>query len=57
MDCAKVLDCTSREKQIRKELQYLYNRRSAVEMLIRSLEHYDQFQARPMAAGDRQKTA
>lgn len=33
----------SQEDAIRKELQYLYDRRSAVEMLIRSLEYYDRF--------------
>ncbi|HWQ53085.1 MAG TPA: hypothetical protein VN442_05335 [Bryobacteraceae bacterium] len=43
MLCAKVLDKPVREDAIRKELQYLYDRRSAVEMLIRSLEYYDRF--------------
>ncbi len=37
----------SQEDAIRKELQYLYDRRSAVEMLIRSLEYYDRFSASP----------
>lgn len=43
MRCAKALDKPVREDAIRKELQYLYDRRSAVETLIRSLEYYDRF--------------
>lgn len=40
----------SQDDTIRRELQYLYDRRSAVEMLIRSLEYYDQFSStRPIS--------
>lgn len=51
MHCAKVLDKAAHEDAIRKQLQYLYDRRSAVEMLIRSLEHYDRFRSRSAAPG------
>jgi len=40
----------------RKELDYLYARRSAVDALIQKLEDYDRFRARP-AANRKAKTA
>ncbi len=42
---------------IRKELEYLYNRRSAVESLIRSLEQYDQYRPKPAEDLRKAKTA
>jgi hypothetical protein len=53
----KVLCATSPEQDIRKELQYLYDRRTAVESLIRSLEYYGQFQERPVLTRSGRKTA
>ncbi len=41
----KALSSPSDEQNIRRELEYLYHRRSAVEMLIRSLEQYDRFRS------------
>lgn len=38
----------------RKELEYLYARRSAINSLIESLEDYDRFRAIRMAKGDEQ---
>jgi hypothetical protein len=43
-------------RSYRKELEYLYARRSAVDLLIRSLEQYDRFRARN-ADPPRRKTA
>jgi hypothetical protein len=57
MRCNKVLGGNSHEQDIRKELQYLYDRRTAVEALIRSLEYYGQFQERPVLTGGRRKSA
>ncbi len=57
MRCDKVLGHTSPEQDIRKELQYLYDRRTAVETLIRSLEYYGQFQERPVVTGSGRKSA
>ena len=55
MACAEALDRAAHEDDIRKELQYLYDRRSAVEMLIRSLEHYERFRSGPV--GQARKSA
>jgi hypothetical protein len=44
------------ERNIRKELEFLYHRRSAIESLIRSLENYRLFQPRPVELS-RQKPA
>ena len=40
-------------RQFRKELEYLYARRSAVDTLIRSLEDYDRFRPKPESLGKR----
>ncbi len=42
---SKKLSAPTHEDTIRRELEYLYHRRSAVEMLIRSLEQYDRFRS------------
>jgi hypothetical protein len=36
---------------VRKELQYLYSRRSTIDALIQSLEEYDRFHAPQMEHG------
>jgi hypothetical protein len=41
----------------RKELEYLYARRTAVDTLIESLELYDRFRAKPAGQGSKRKTA
>lgn len=46
MLCKKVLSAPVEEQAIRRELEYLYHRRSAVELLIRSLEQYERFRSR-----------
>ncbi len=51
----KVLSAPNHEQTIRRELEYLYHRRSAVEMLIRSLEQYDRFRSQGETRG--RKTA
>ena len=38
----------------RRELQYLYARRSAIDSLIESLEEYDRFREAPTEEGERQ---
>lgn len=40
-------------RDFRKELEYLYARRSAVDSLIQSLEQYDRFQVRQLEAPER----
>ena len=50
MNCSNVLGPLPQEDVIRRELQYLYDRRSAIEMLIRSLENYDRYRERPITA-------
>jgi hypothetical protein len=42
----KVSNPTSPARINRKELEYLYARRSAIDSLIQSLEEYDRFRAR-----------
>jgi hypothetical protein len=44
----KGLSPTSPARINRKELEYLYARRSAIDSLIQSLEEYDRFRARQM---------
>ena len=36
---------------VRKELEYLYSRRSTIDALIQSLEEYDRFRARRIERG------
>ena len=52
----KVLTSTSRARPPRKELQYLYARRTAIDTLIQSLEEYNRFRARQAVQTSR-KTA
>jgi len=40
---------TSPTRTARKELEYLYARRTAINELIQSLEHYDRFRALRLA--------
>jgi hypothetical protein len=51
MCCLNAPDQALQEDAIRKELQNLYDRRSAVEMLIRSLEYYERFSAQGSCIG------
>ena len=44
-------------RSLRKELEYLYARRSAIDNLIESLEDYTRFKAGLAARGERRKTA
>ncbi len=43
----KVLMSLPVTREFRKELKYLYDRRAAIDSLIRSLEEYDRYQPRP----------
>jgi len=53
----KGLSPTSPKAQMnRKELDYLYARRAAIDCLIQSLEEYDRFRARQLGQSER-KTA
>jgi hypothetical protein len=52
----KGLPPTSPARPNRKELEYLYARRSAIDSLIQSLEEYDRFRARRLEEPKR-KTA
>ena len=49
MFARKVLVPTSRLRKFDRELRYLYARRSALEILIRSLNDYQQYQFEPGA--------
>lgn len=57
MRCTKVLEAPAHEQSVRQTLEYLYDRRSAVETLIRSLEQYAQFGEPPVMAQRAANTA
>ena len=44
-------------RTFRKELKYLYERRTVVDSLIESLEHYDRFRARTSVGPSKRKSA
>ena len=46
----------TRTQNYEQELEFLYARRSAIDMLIRSLQYYDRYRV-PLTAGDKRKLA
>lgn len=50
MPCRKVLEARAQEEVVLEQLQYLYYRRSAVEVLIRSLENYEKLDPQRLPA-------
>lgn len=48
---------SSSDRVYRKELEYLYTRRSTIDALIASLEQYDRFRARNVSQIEKRKSA
>jgi hypothetical protein len=57
MFAKKTRIAASAPKEFRKELEYLYARRTTVDSLIESLEHYDRFRSRTAAQPLKRKLA
>ena len=57
MFAKKALTATSSSRNYRKELDYLYARRTAVDALIQSLEEYDRYRARTATQPVKRKSA
>lgn len=45
MPAKKALSTTSSHRDVQKELEYLYARKSALDALIQSLENYDRYRS------------
>jgi hypothetical protein len=48
---------TSSSRTYRKELEYLYARRTTLDVLIQSLEEYDRYRGRPATLPVKRKSA
>jgi len=57
MFAKKELPASAPVAEYRKELEYLYARRSAIDALIESLEDYDRFRETRLDHGSRLQTA
>jgi len=57
MFAKKIRSGTSSPREYRKELEYLYARKTTVDTLIESLEHYHRFRAKTTAQLFKRKTA
>jgi hypothetical protein len=53
----KVISQATQGRSYRRELDYLYARKSAVDTLIQSLQEYDRFRARSSARVSKRKSA
>jgi hypothetical protein len=53
----KALASISSSREFRKELQYLYARRTAVDALIESLQEYDRFRPKSALMTQKRKSA
>ena len=57
MFAKKIRLSPSSTREYRKELEYLYARRTTVDTLIESLEHYSRFRGKTAAPPFKRKTA
>jgi hypothetical protein len=57
MFAKKAVDSLSSGRTYRKELEYLYARRTAIDALIQSLADYDRFRARTASQPSKRKSA
>jgi len=57
MFAKKALDSSASGRTYRKELEYLYARRTAIDALIQSLADYDRFRGRTSTHPSKRKSA